>query len=489
VSTDVFSVEFPARPLRAAVRLSDVVAVGLTVLVAAGLARVLFTLDLEFPFSNEGWTAYHAAAAVSGAPLYPPSGAPVYNNYPPLGFYPIGGLGRLIGDTVLAGRILSVAAFLAIALGVMLASRRLGCNFRAAGFAALVFAATMLFDFDYVGVGDPQMIAHAVQIFALVLCLREPRTTASLALAAFLFATALFVKHALIVQPLVVGVWLLAYDRRSGLKLAAFGIAFLLAGAGLFQWIYGHPLLEELHDARVYRLAFALHAIAGRFVIVLPLAVSALLLRRYGRDRHYVLCVAYLVAALATATFFLGGAGTGGKMLFDTVIALSLCAGVGVHRVADGRSRLPQWLVVAAQVVPLAAYVVFRSLAGNLPHHWLATDNPAVTDTARGVAWLKSVKGEVLCNEPVLCFRAGKPFAVDLWGYEEAVAVGARDGRELIDAIAHRRYAVLQLAAPPDALGAMPEADPVWSRKVSDAIVANYRVAYASFNGTFWVPK
>jgi hypothetical protein len=33
------------------------------------------------------------------------------------------------------------------------------------------------------------------------------------------------------------------------------------------------------------------------------------------------------------------------------------------------------------------------------------------------------------------------------------------------------------------------EADPVWSHRVAEAIMANYRIHHTSFNGTFWVPR
>ena len=463
------------------------VLMGLAVL--AGLARTLATLNLTLAFSNEGWTAYHAADAASGRALYPAPGGLVYNNYPPLGYYLIGGLGRLIGDTILAGRILSVAAFVGIALGIRKAVLLMGAGWREAGFAALIFAGTMLFDYDFVGVNDPQLIAHAVQIAGLVLLLRQPRTTGSVALAAVLFVLALFIKHALIALPLVTGFWLLATDRRNGLKFAAFGVALVLAGAALFQAAYGRPLLAEIHDARVYWLYFAAHAMGGRAIIFLPLIASIVVWRHTVADKHIVFCVSYAVVSVLLAAYFLGGAGTGGKMLFDAIIALSLCAGVCLHRLRDSKSWVSTTLYAACQFVPVVAYVVFRTLTGGLPHHWVARDAVAVTQTRQDIAFLKAQDGAVLCGEPALCFWAGKPFEVDLWGYQQAVAVNARDGHELMDAIASRRYAVLQLAAPPHALGEPMEADPVWSRRVAEAIMANYRIHHTSFNGTFWVPR
>ena len=82
----------------------------------AGLAALFLVwpvwrafLPLEI-WGNEGWNAYHADAAMRGAQLYPPPDGLVANNYPPLSFYIIGAIGRLIGDPILAGRLLSLVA-------------------------------------------------------------------------------------------------------------------------------------------------------------------------------------------------------------------------------------------------------------------------------------------------------------------------------------------------------------------------------------------
>src|SRR5215472_15267788 len=79
---------------------------------AAGLYRILAAVFLHVPLDpNEGWNAYRAAAAMSGAPLYPPADALFFNNYPPLSFYLVGAFGRLVGDNIVAGRIVSLASF------------------------------------------------------------------------------------------------------------------------------------------------------------------------------------------------------------------------------------------------------------------------------------------------------------------------------------------------------------------------------------------
>ena len=85
---------------------------------AVGLWRVLAIIGLHVPLDpNEGWNAYLAAAAMAGH-AYPDAHGYVVNNYPPLSFYLVGVAGRIVGDNIIAGRIVSLIAFLGVAAGI-----------------------------------------------------------------------------------------------------------------------------------------------------------------------------------------------------------------------------------------------------------------------------------------------------------------------------------------------------------------------------------
>src|SRR5262249_56970460 len=76
----------------------------------------------QFPIEigdNEGFNAYHADAAMGAGPLYPPIGGLIVNNYPPLSFYALGWLGKLFGDPLYAGRVLSLVS--TVGLGSLIA--------------------------------------------------------------------------------------------------------------------------------------------------------------------------------------------------------------------------------------------------------------------------------------------------------------------------------------------------------------------------------
>src|SRR5579862_6718256 len=71
------------------------------------LWRIPFPLEIA---PTEGWNAYFADAAGGAAPLYPPPGMLIVNNYPPLSFYLLGYAEKVFGDALYIGRVLSLLA-------------------------------------------------------------------------------------------------------------------------------------------------------------------------------------------------------------------------------------------------------------------------------------------------------------------------------------------------------------------------------------------
>jgi hypothetical protein len=91
-------------------------AVGGAGLTIVGLAALRCFWNIDLTYNNEGWNAYHQAAALRGDNVYPPAGALIFNHYPPLSFIVIGALARLGGDVVVIGRLISVASLIVIAI-------------------------------------------------------------------------------------------------------------------------------------------------------------------------------------------------------------------------------------------------------------------------------------------------------------------------------------------------------------------------------------
>ena len=129
--------------------------------------RAQFPLEI---WPTESWSAYFDMAAAHGRAIYPASDALIANNYPPLSFYAIGGLARLLdADPITLGRALSVVALLAIGLEIALAVVALGGSRVFGAIGGLWFVATMAHvSTNYVGAGDPQLAGQAVMGAGLV---------------------------------------------------------------------------------------------------------------------------------------------------------------------------------------------------------------------------------------------------------------------------------------------------------------------------------
>ena len=178
--------------------------------------RAFLNIEIE---NNEGWNAYFADAVMGKMPLYPSANQLITNNYPPLSFYIVGLVGRLVGDPVLAGRLLSLVAMVAIAIAIALSVRRLGGSNVAARISAAFFVATMSrFFLVRVGMNEPQLLSEAVMAFGFLGFLRARSNDRGYVGPVLVMALAGFVKHNIIAMPLTAFLWLSLYRRREAAK-------------------------------------------------------------------------------------------------------------------------------------------------------------------------------------------------------------------------------------------------------------------------------
>ena len=114
----------------------------------------------------------------------------------------------LTGDNIVAGRVLSFLATLGVGAMIYACLRGMKTGPQHSLFAALLFVSGLLVFTDYVGMDDPQLLAHTVALSGLVLFLARPATFAIVTASALLMTAALFIKHNLIALPVAVTIWL-----------------------------------------------------------------------------------------------------------------------------------------------------------------------------------------------------------------------------------------------------------------------------------------
>ena len=461
--------------------------VALTLAVACSL--VLFRIGVIAPRRiplnyNEGWNAYHTAGVLAGQPLYPSPAGLVLTNYPPLSFYFVAAAGALVGDVMLAGRLVSLVSFLVWTISLSASARLLGCSRSESAFAAALFAVNVLVFTDfYVGVNDPQLLGHAIASLAVLLVLREPRTRGSLFACALLFSVSVFTKHNLMAVPLACVVWLMLFDRRAGWLLTLYGAFFAILALGACVTLFGPGFLEHLLTPRGYTFG-KLAAMAAVWIprMAVPLAGLVILLRLLPRDRHAAFGI--LIAAIATVVGLLGlgASGVYWNAMFDAEWALYLTSAIALNRlVPEGRGskRLRGGTVAAYLAIPLATVALMANLRWGSPRYWLDPRWSEAASAAVDIKFLEQHPGPALCENLVFCYWAGKPVDVDVFNMQERIRREPSRADELVRLVESRYFSAMQLDRPGRDLGA----------RFRDALERHYRVDHAEQWGAFLVPR
>ncbi|WP_041392155.1 6-pyruvoyl-tetrahydropterin synthase-related protein [Pleurocapsa sp. PCC 7327] len=282
--------------------------------------------------------------AFSDRPLYPDLKALTSNNYPPLSFYIAGSLGLLVGDNIIAGRIISFVSLLIIAINIGLIVQRLGKWSLIALFSAVVFLAYMAgHHYEYIGMNDPQMLAHAIQLIGFLVFLTSNQTDGLLILSLVIIFVGGLVKHNLLTLTLAITLWLFFYKRRSFYVWLAASLAMLVGCLGLFYSIYGSNFFTSLlAAARHWGLGnMAEHLVERRFTpLLLLLASGSILLAIDYTNRYTQLIAFYVLLAGIWGIYISGGAGVNFKAIFDLIIGLTLMSGLAIQRFGEMFSRL-----------------------------------------------------------------------------------------------------------------------------------------------------
>ena len=447
-------------------RTFDAVLLAGCVLLAFQLLGPVLTIPLHIPLNyNEGWNAlFDTRAVVPGAgPLYPPAGSFVFNNYPPLGFYLIGALGKYVfGDMIVAGRVVALLSLLASAWMTGLCVRYLGGGLRAALAAALLLLLFVNSYFKkYVAVDDPQWLAHATMLTGLVLLLRNRGVAALVArnlpparlvCAALLMVAGGFIKHNLIALPLAVTLWLLWQDRRAAIIWLAAAGAALGVGLAAIALLHGQVAFNDiLHHRRVFRTGLMKHAISG-LAPLLPMVVAAVVhwrsiwRRSSAEGRVSLLFIALFGGiALPTGIFQRMGEGVYYNAHFETLIAVCLAFGLAVSKLCESSARWRTISVGPALLSVFAALPLICAWPWHLPRAWADIHDR----TAQAAAWqpmidrVASVQGPAGCLMISLCWWAGKPSEIDMFNLTESAAVGGPLAA-FKAAVARQHFAVLQ---------------------------------------------
>ncbi|MBS0419399.1 MAG: hypothetical protein JSR66_16940 [Proteobacteria bacterium] len=459
---------------------------GLAVVWLSAVVGPAYTLFRWIPNGyNEGWNAYWAEVAWRGGALYPAVNSPISDNYPPLSFYIVGALGRLIGDNIFAGRLLALLSLLAVAFNLFVWLRRWQVSRAVAAFGATLFlAAFSTYAPAYMTMNDPQLLAHAFMITSVTVLWRFDFSRKALAAAAVLMVAAGCVKHLLIALPLAVTVWIALYRKEILVRWLITAVSVLAVALAALYYTQGAIFFHDLASSRLYSRLLAESGLwrvweSVGFLIVLGMVAGIAFALRVGRREvreQAAFVLLYLVLAAGVGALAASGKGVDRNAFFDFLIAVSLAVAVGVEQIRArgvgryaaptpvvGRAMLPgvgatggvaRWLTGALAAAAVAAGCCIVLLIG-AARQWPARWHLLQQTDAREASALRVINdirrlggGAAACEELSLCYWAGSAFKVDFFNYGQKLATSALPATDCAETFTAASISLVQVNSP-----------------------------------------
>jgi dolichyl-phosphate-mannose-protein mannosyltransferase len=392
--------------------------------------RAFLNIEIE---NNEGWNAYFADAAMGKMPLYPSADQLITNNYPPLSFYIVGLFGRLVGDPVLAGRLLSLFAVVVIAIAIGLGVRRLGGSAVAARISAAFFVATMSrFFISRVGMNEPQLLSEAVMAFGFLGFLRARSNDRGYVGPVLVMALAGFIKHNIIAMPLTAFMWLGLYRPREAVKCFCVAATAIIAGTAICYALFGQNFFLNILSPRHFSVKRFLRIFRELEWVSVGLPACLYNAWAHRHDANVQLCSSLIAIALLSYFVQECGDGVGINAQFDLVIGVAIGLGLAF-------TQISLWPIARrlgaeqAQAILLIAVCVRLLVSRQLQPVRLIFDSSFRSEIAMReraltgeVERVRRIPGDVTCGKYLLvCYRADKPFIADPFNAKQRILAGA----------------------------------------------------------------
>ena len=233
---------------------------------------------------NEGFSSYQQATVAHGEKVYGSPPKFVYQNYPPFSFHLVGSIGQVIHDVNVAGRWISLIAYLAIGLftGLIVYRFTRSRDLALLGtFCWLIWLAA--FDPQRIGYNDPHMLGVALSLAGFYAFIREPGSARGLYVSAVIFSLSIFTKPTLIAFPAAVAIQLFFASRRrlmvwlgTCVGLCAVLLAITLAVDG--PYFVQHQMMPRPYDP--WGILESLNPYVHFFEVPLVAVILWLVLRR-----------------------------------------------------------------------------------------------------------------------------------------------------------------------------------------------------------------
>jgi len=372
--------------------------------------------------TNEGWNAFFADAAMERMPLYPSLDKLITNNYPPLSFYVVGSLGKVVGDPILAGRVLSLLAVVTIAFFIGKVVKQLGGSFQAAVVGGSYFLATMCLSFRwYVGVNDPQLLAQAIMVIGFFLFLRAMERDCDYWIPLLLMVVAGFFKHNIITLPCAAMLGLVLWRRWRALGFSLFFSGILVAiGLACCYRCYGIDFLNNFLTPRSWSLEKALNAFGDLQSLMIGSILWLLMASKTWQQKRVKFITIIMLIAFIVGFMQRLGSGVFVNAQFDLVIAVGIAMGVGFQLLIDQKEEFSQLLWLIFLIGPFLVSPNLYSFTKIFSSAGQAAIKQEEQEMNQLVEEVRLSPVDVFC-ESYITYRAGKPFIVDAFNVEERI--------------------------------------------------------------------
>ncbi|MCF7729959.1 MAG: glycosyltransferase family 39 protein [Chthoniobacterales bacterium] len=379
--------------------------------------------------SNEGWNAFFGDAAMGKMQLYPSPDELITNNYPPLSFYIVGSLGKILGDTILAGRLLSLLAIGVISIFIAqiikklsITSGKLASSLQGRLIGVTYFIGTLTIFFKwYVGANDPQLLAQAIMIIGFSLFIKAMEQERNYWIAIFVMVIAGFFKHNIITMPLTIMLWLLLQKKWKVFFFCSFfALSLIILGFAICLGAYGFDFYYNFTSPRSCLLFKVSHAFSDLGALSVGLLFWFFTSWKFRKESSVHLVSLMVFIALIVGFVQRLGNGVFVNAQFDLVIALSIGLGIAFTLCSRDHCYLLQLIGIIALALFFLLEPSFLYIFSPSYHRRLAESEQIMKDH---IEMVRAMPGDVFC-ESYVAYRAGKPFAADALNVEERMRVG-----------------------------------------------------------------
>jgi hypothetical protein len=474
--------------------------------IVLGIMSILTLALLWFPLQrincdseinyNEGWNAYKQATVAQGLPLYgaPPNLLTGPTTYPPVSFHLIHWLAGH-RDLVKTGRWVSLISLLATGVFIGLIVRELGAS------AAIATCSTLLWILgisillpDRRGMNDPQLLGEALTTAGLYLYVKSRNSTRLLCASALVFCVAGFTKQNLLAFPAAAAVDLLIRSRRRfGIWMGAM-IVFAGVLTVLTVAIDGRYFLSHLLFHRAYSLDLALTSVTQYYLVTFQSVVLVALVWTLCRFRSSPLLATAFLTANVLAFLLAGGDGVDLNIFFNAIAAAVMIVGFALSEIERGLERsvlagecatgIPRVSGSAVSPALMAGLLLF--VAMNFPDrlqddHDEAKLLPSQDAAFRSAAALiQRTPGPAMCENLLLCYRAGKPDAFDAFVTTDELETHRLNADTIPELLRRRQFGSVELDTLPEEADSNTSSPirrrPRFSAESMDALEQNYNL-------------